>query len=172
MYQHFVHAVKTFPRLSPAAAHICGSRHTDPTAPHVERAKSCPCPRAPKSHEPGLIHLPALGSGQLCQNPLHDCLPLQERTILFVVDASIQEAFVKIGKLVAKVLQKSRSCMHTNTKNKRSLIATQQCHLQEAGKPLAKGRDYSQRPPSLAEDLNLKLHGQPPCCPLRSSMPR
>ena len=35
-------------------------------------------------------------------------------------DASIQEAFVKIGKLVAKVLQKSRSCLHTNTKNKRS----------------------------------------------------
>ena len=102
--------------------------------------------------QPGLLQRLALGAFQLCQNRVHDCLPFQERTILFVVDTSIQEAAFKIGKLFD--------------------IATQWFHLQEAGKPLAKGRDCSQRPPSLAEDLSLKLHGHPPCCPLRSSMPR
>ena len=75
------------------------------------------------------------------QNLVHNCLPLQERTIFFVVDASIQEAFVKIGKLAGKVLQKSRSCLHTNTKNKRSLRATTARKLQTKGNmPTQKSR--------------------------------
>ena len=61
-----------------------------------------------------IIHLPALGCWSTLQNPLHDCLLLQERTILLLMRPFKKRS--SRGKLVAQVLLKSRSCLLAEAK--------------------------------------------------------